>query len=96
MTQADTERRLQAAERQLSELRTEVARLNVLVGVLLHRDAPEHADTEQVARAVGVVRESRPRSSTTAHLRLVDDAGVDGRFLDEGLRRVRAGRGDGR
>ena len=95
MTQTDTERRLQVAERQLSELRVEVAKLNVLVGVLLHQDAPEHADTKQVARAVGVVRQSRPRSST-ARLRLVDDAGVDGEFLDEGLRRVRAGRGDGR
>lgn len=95
MTQAETERRLQVAERELSALRTEVAKLNVLVGVLLHRDAPEHADTAQVARAVGVVRQSRPQSST-ARLRLVDDAGVDGRFLDEGLRRVRAGRGDGR
>ncbi|MDW8807435.1 hypothetical protein P1P68_22265 [Streptomyces scabiei] len=96
MTQADTERRLAVAERQVTELRVEVATLTALVGVLLHRDAPDHADTEMVARAVGVVRESRPRSSTTAHLRLVDDAGVDGRFLDEGLRRARTGRGEGR
>ncbi|KUO21474.1 hypothetical protein [Streptomyces dysideae] len=110
MTQT-AEQRLAVAERQLSELRIEVAKLNVLVGVLMYRDAPEEADTEAVARAVNVVKEARParlssredhllrrpRAKSRPRLRLVDDVGsVDGQDLEEGLRRVRAGRGDGR
>ncbi|MDK1342264.1 hypothetical protein QNO09_02825 [Streptomyces sp. 378] len=87
MTQT-AEQRLAVAERQLAELRIEVAKLNVLVGVLLHADAPAAADTERLAEAVGVIRKASPRP----RLRLVDDAGsVDGQALAEGLRRVRGG-----
>lgn len=91
MTQT-AEQRLAVAERQLSELRIEVAKLNVLIGVLLHADAPETADTERVARAVGVIRQASPRTPARLQLRLVDDAGsVDGQDLEEGLRRVHGG-----
>ncbi|MDK1348273.1 hypothetical protein QNO09_34355 [Streptomyces sp. 378] len=92
MTQTKMERRLAVAERQLSELRIEVAKLNVLVGVLLQADAPQAADTERLAEAVGVIRPAdRPR------LRLVDGtASVSGDDLEEGLRRVRTGHGEGR
>lgn len=96
MTQT-AEQRLDVAERQLSELRIEVAKLNVLVGVLLHADTPEAADTESIAEAVGVIRQASPQTADRPQLRLVDDAGsVDGQDLEEGLRRVRTGRGGGR
>ncbi|KUO19674.1 hypothetical protein [Streptomyces dysideae] len=97
MTQTETEQRLAVAELQLTELRIEVAKLNVLVGVLMYRDAPEEADTEAVARAVNVVKEARPCRKNRPRLRLVDAEGsIGGRDLDEGLRRVRAGQGEGR
>lgn len=96
-TQTQTEQRLADAERQLSEMRIELAKLNVLVGVLMQADRPADANVERVAQAAATLFESSPRrSSRTAHLRLVDDAGVDGQFLDEGLRRVRAARGESR
>ncbi|WP_435210743.1 hypothetical protein [Streptomyces sp. bgisy034] len=96
MTQS-TEQRLAVAERQLSELRIEVAKLNVLVGVLLRADAPAAADTESIAEAVGVIRRASRRPARRPRLRLVDDVGsVDSQDLAEGLRRVRAGHGDGR
>ncbi|MFM9723719.1 hypothetical protein [Streptomyces scabiei] len=92
MTQADTERRLAVAEQQLTQLRIEVAKLNILVGVLLHRGTPAAADTEAVARALGVIRE--PSRERRPRLSLVAGAGsVSGRDLDEGLRRVRVGEG---
>lgn len=95
MTQT-TEQRLAAVERELSVLRVHAARLDVLVQVLLHANRSGSADTEQLARAVGVIEQAVPRSSR-ARLRLVDEAGsVDGQDLEEGLRRVRAGRADGR
>ncbi len=96
MTQT-AEQRLVVAERQLSELRIEVAKLNVLVGVLLRADAPQGADTERIAEAVGVIRQASPRTAHRPRLRLVDDAGsVDGQDVAEGLRRVRAGHGGDR
>lgn len=94
MTQTDTERRLAVAEEQLTELRIETAKLNIMVQLLLRQAGS--GDLDEMERAVGVVQQSRPRSSRSAHLRLVDDAGVDGQFLDEGLRRVRAARGESR
>lgn len=95
--QTETERRLAAAERQLSELRIEVAKLNVLVGVLMQADRPAAANVERVAQAAATLFESSPRRGGRGHLRLVDDdASVDGQFLDEGLRRVRAARGESR
>ncbi|MFI5883400.1 hypothetical protein [Streptomyces sp. NPDC051554] len=95
MTQTDTERRLLAAEEQLSELRIEVAKLNILVGVLMQADRPEPENVERVAQAAATLFEVSPRRGR-GHLRLVDEGSVDGRFLDEGLRRVRAARGEGR
>ncbi|MDN3023827.1 hypothetical protein [Streptomyces sp. S.PB5] len=95
MTQT-AERRLAVAERQLSELRIEVAKLNVLVGVLMQADRPADANVERVAQAAATLFEASPRRGGRRHLRLVDDASVDGQFLDEGLRRVRAARGEGR
>ncbi|QFQ98576.1 hypothetical protein F9278_23140 [Streptomyces phaeolivaceus] len=94
MMQAETEQRLAAAEQELSQLRVQVAKLNVLVGVLLHRDAPAAADTEAVARALGVIREAEPPREGRPRLSLVPGAGsVSGRDLDEGLRRARVGEG---
>lgn len=89
---------LDAERRKVSELRTEIATLNILVGVLLEAGRTGSADVQKVAESAEVIRQAapRPRPSRSAHLRLVDDAGVDGRFLDEGLRRVRAARGEGR
>ncbi|WP_430378447.1 hypothetical protein [Streptomyces sp. B1-3] len=87
--------RLAAAEQQLSEMRVELAKLNVLVGVLMQAERPAAANVELVAATL-FEASPRPRPSRTAHLRLVDDAGIDGQFLDEGLRRVRAARGEGR
>lgn len=94
MTGADTEQRLQAAEAELTELRIEVAKLNVLVGVLLHEDPDKQAnvDANRIMTAI-----NRPSPRVRPQLRLVDDAGsVSGQDLDEGLRRVRAARGEAR
>lgn len=97
MTQTETEQRLAVAERQLTELRIEVAKLNILVGVLMQADRPADANVELVAQAAVTLFEASPRRGGRQHLRLVDnDASVDGQFLDEGLRRVRAARGEGR
>ena len=71
MMQAETEQRLVVAERQVAELRVEVAKLNVLVGVLLHRDAPEAADTAAVVQALGVIKETSPRGESRSRLSLV-------------------------
>ncbi|MDX2937657.1 hypothetical protein [Streptomyces ipomoeae] len=80
------------AEQQLTHLRVEVAKLNVLVGILLEVDAPAAADTEAVAQSLGVIREAEPRREGRPRLSLVADAGrVSGSDLFEGLRRVRAG-----
>ncbi|MEU2975987.1 hypothetical protein ABZ678_02960 [Streptomyces hirsutus] len=93
MTQTETEQRLAEAERQLSQLRIHVAKLDVLVQTLMRSDAPAAADTDRIARAVGVIRQTHPRPI----LRLVDDAAsVSGEDLNEGLRRVRAERGGSR
>ena len=94
MTRADMERRLAVAEQQLTQLRIEVAKLNVLVGVLLHADTPAAADTEAVARALGVIREAEPTREGRPRLSLVTGTvSVSGQDLDEGLRRVRVGEG---
>lgn len=104
MTGANTEQRLQAAEAELTKLRIKVAELDILVGVLLHADATAAADTKAVAldrikKALPTMREASPRGRGEGRprLRLVDGTGsVSGQDLDEGLRRVRAGRGEAR
>ncbi|MGC9543596.1 hypothetical protein [Streptomyces sp. UG1] len=98
MTQS-TEQRLAAAERQLSELRVQVAELDMLVQVLLCRDAPGNADTDRIKKSLKVMREASPRGrgAERPQLRLVSGAdSVCGQDMDEGLRRVRAARGEGR
>ena len=70
--------------------------MNVLVGVLMQADRPEPGNVERVAEAAATLFEASPRRGGRGHLRLVDEGSVDGRFLDEGLRRVRAARGEGR
>lgn len=97
MTKAETEQRLAMAEEQLRELRVRVCTLDVLVQVLLARDEPAGADVDGIGRALQTIRQASPRSSSRPRLRLVSGEGsVGGQDLDEGLRRVRAARGEGR
>ncbi|MGW2126273.1 hypothetical protein [Streptomyces sp. NPDC001758] len=90
MTQ--TEQRLAVAEQQLSELRVTVAELRTLVGVLMYRTAPA---AEQIPAAGD--RPVPRRGEGQPRLRLIPaQDSVSGQEMNEGLRRVRAGRGGAR
>ncbi|MFE7980605.1 hypothetical protein ACFUZA_00240 [Streptomyces cellulosae] len=92
MTHTETEQRLAAAEQQLSDLRTTVAELRVLVGVLMQQAAP---GTGGAARAVDGRTPRRGEGRPRLRLIPAQDS-ISGQEMDEGLRRVRAARGGGR
>lgn len=93
----DTERRLQEAELQLTQLRIKMAELNALVGILLLWDAREDVAGDGIKKATGVLEQALPRREVRPQLRLVHDAdSVSGKDMDEGLRRVRTARGESR
>ncbi|MEU2895232.1 hypothetical protein ABZ690_17890 [Streptomyces sp. NPDC006967] len=92
MTQTETEQRLAVAERQLSELRVTVAKLHTLVGVLMYRTAPA---AEQIPAAADRPRPGRGEDRPKLRLIPAQDS-VSGQEMNEGLRRVRAGRGGAR
>jgi hypothetical protein len=98
MTQTEAQRRLAQVERELTRLKVHAAELDVLVRILLNQASPTPMGVEGVKQSLNELRRAETGAGLARpHLRLVADAGsVSGQDLDEGLRRVRAGQGDGR
>lgn len=107
MTQTETERRLVAAEQELRTLRAELSALKVAAAetrVMVKLTAMQTPEAREllgvlVAEPSDYGVPQKPRPAARPRLRLVDGGGegsASGQDLDEGLRRVRAMRGESR